>query len=248
MVEMVVRRVVAACAIMALATSSVAACALLVGDPQGFLLFEPDAAPDVNAGTDAIGSPVDAEADGPSETGPAGDEGMPEAGDAAPPSDGGPSDVWSDADAAVHCQIDPGDLITNGDFSQGDTDWAIVANTSGTIEGDAGVLCVAAVGGQETILAWTPGTNLTPNTYDFWYCAWTSEQSITVYATIGQSMPPNDPDYKVPAQTVTTSVHPITTQPFSISSSDTSAGLSFQFTPSVSQDVCFAAVSLVPAN
>jgi hypothetical protein len=149
----------------------------------------------------------------------------------------------------------PPNLITNGDFADGTAKWAIV---SGTAKESivAGYLCVAVAAANDTatiVLGWpepagSAGVPLSATgSYTFSYTAYATKASVTVAATVGDSV---GPDYlpvdfvsKTDAvkTTATTFTHPFTPA----SGADPSAGLSFGFVSNVAQSVCFANVSVV---
>lgn len=235
-----------ACVILGLTASSIAACALLVGPVDGRKLFETDAdqqaLDDVSSveASEAEASPLDA----PSEDQASADVdawGI-ETESAAPEAS---FDVWSEGG----CQPPPNNLIANGDFSQGVTYWALVNGGSGAsiIAPDGGPLCIQTAASNATIFAWTKGVPLSPDAYDFWYCAWTSEASISIYPVVGHSTYPNTQDYSGNIDTVTPAGGK-QDHPFALDAGDDSGGLSFSFTSPVDQQVCFQAVSLTVTN
>ncbi|HXX68474.1 MAG TPA: hypothetical protein VEK07_14895 [Polyangiaceae bacterium] len=238
-------RATLACVIMGLSACSVAACALLVGPVQGQQLLETeDSAAQAGGETSLIeAAPADAPPEDQADV--VTDTWVSDSESAAP--DTAPGDVWIDAGP---CQIPWNDLITNGDFSMGTNYWALVNGTSGAsiVLPDAGGLCVQTTAGDLAILGWTKGVGLPPNSYDFWYCAWTSGESISVYPVVGHSSYPNTQDY-YGLDTVTTAVQELDHQ-FTLDGGDwdDSGGLSFQFTSPVNQQVCFLAVNLSVRN
>lgn len=240
---------------MGLSACSVAACELIVGPPIDRELFPDEASapePDAEAST-AEGSTSDAsgEAAAVADAADAGD--AADAADAADSpeesSDGGPAvDAPADAPADGPCQPGAGNLITNGNFSEGTTDWGIVSGLNGTLVADAGadMLCVSVPAGQEAGLAWLPGAQLACGSYSFSYSAVASQEGgFSIAVTVGHSSYPFQQDASW-SDGVTTSWQEYQ-HPSSVpggEDGDTSAGLSFEFTSPVAQEVCFKDVSL----
>jgi len=180
--------------------------------------------------------------------------------DGVSPSDGSHgTDVAQGTDAAQTMQDTGGagtNLITNGDFSMGQTDWAIVSGT-GTISTPTGQLCVSVASGQVAILGWpeTPGAPNLPLTagasYTLSYMAMATP-AVIVDAKVGHTTSPYTADFETPtgSDAVTTSFtsfeHPFTapTNP-----AETSAGVAFQIpqtgNAAAAEMVCFEMVSLV---
>ena len=245
MFGMGIGRATLACVIMGLSVCSVAACALLVGPVEGEALLETaDSSPQSDEVAAVEASPTDAPSE--DEEASVADTSWTADSEGATP-DAAPGDVWSDAGP---CQISSNDLITNGDFSMGVDYWAIVYGPGYIVTPDGGPLCVETTGGQYAILAWTKGVALPPDSYDFWYCAWASQQSVTINPVVGHSLPPNTQDYgEGVADTVTTGGGKQDHQ-FALDGGDwdDSGGLSFQISSQIDQQVCFQSVNLSVLN
>jgi hypothetical protein len=161
----------------------------------------------------------------------------------------------SSSDSSAPPPPPPTNLITNGNFVQGTTDWAIVSGTA-TVSIVAGDLCVAVAAANDTtmiVLGWpepsgSVGVPLSATgSYTFSYTAHATKADVTINATVGDSVGPDylPVDFESKTDPVTTTastfIHPFTPA----SGADTSAGLSFLFVSNVAQSVCFANVSLV---
>jgi hypothetical protein len=152
----------------------------------------------------------------------------------------------------------PGNLILNGDFSQGGNFWSIVSGT-GTPTANNGALCVFVGAQTYAILGWpepqgTLGPPLTPGAmYTFSYMA-QATPAVAIDAKVGHSMSPFTADYETPAG-VGDAV-PASFMMFShtfmapTSPAETSVGIAFQIPASGSttsvEQVCFKNVSLAP--
>jgi hypothetical protein len=147
-------------------------------------------------------------------------------------------------------------LVVNGNFSMGQTDWAIVSGT-GTISTPTGQLCVAVATGQMAILGWpeSAGANgpaLSPGaSYTLSYMAMATA-AVTVDAKVGHTSAPYTADFETPtgSDAVTTSFSTFT-HTFTAPSApaETSAGIAFTI-PQTGQlaaadTVCLENVSLV---
>jgi hypothetical protein len=146
-------------------------------------------------------------------------------------------------------------LITNGNFSMGQTGWAIVGGT-GTITTPAGQLCVAVASGQMAVLGWpeptgTPGLALVDGaSYTLSYSAMATP-AVTVDAKVGHTTTPFTADFETAAgsdavtSSFTSFVHPFTAP----TNPETSAGIAFMIPQmgmaSNAEMVCFESVSLV---
>jgi hypothetical protein len=149
----------------------------------------------------------------------------------------------------------PTNLIRNGNFAQGTTDWAIRSGTA-TAAIVAGDLCVAVTGANDTttiVLGWpeppgSAGAALSATGfYAFSYTAHATEADVTINAIVGDSVGPNylPVDFESKPELVTTTATTFT-YPFTPAhGADASAGISFSFVSKVAQSVCFANVSLV---
>jgi hypothetical protein len=160
----------------------------------------------------------------------------------------------SDTGVADSGKPPPVNLIINGNFTEGTTDWGIVDGTA-TISIVGGELCVAVTAANDAttvVLGWpepegTAGLPLSgTESYTFSYTAHATREAVTINATVGDTLPPNySVDFEsgtdAVATTATTFVHPFTPA----SGTDNSAGLSFSFVSKVPQSVCFTTVSLV---
>jgi hypothetical protein len=176
-------------------------------------------------------------------------------------SDSGGSDAVAKTDSASSTDSSPPppppptNLITNGNFTEATTDWAVVDGTA-TESIVAGDLCVAVTAANETttiVLGWpepagTAGVPLSATgSYTFSYTAHTTNAvGVTMDAKVGHTVAPYLPvDFESQTDpvrtTATTFTHPFTPA----SGADTSAGLAFSFVSGVAQSVCFANVSLV---
>lgn len=238
---MVVRRAASACAMVVVSACSLVACALLVGPPDPQVVFPTQDASSSTVDVD-VSSLIDASMDDQATGDATSEDETPR-----PIVDSSPMDVVPPGP----CVVGPMDLITNGDFSEGGAGWSLITS-AGTIIADAGPdqLCVDAPAGQSVQLAWTPGTSLDtgPALYSFTYCARTSEVGLTINAIVGHSVYPNMPvDYSGTDQATTTWPGAAFTHPVA-GGNDDSAGLSFGFTSTVEQQVCFAAVSLTAST
>lgn len=167
----------------------------------------------------------------------------------SPPSDDGGSSV-TDAPAADESTPTPGtNLITNGDFSQGQTLWGLVSG-SAPIAVNNGELCVTLSANSGVTLAWPqqatmPAPVLSMSaSYTFSYKARASQMPVTVDAKVGHTESPFTADFETGNDGVTTSLQTFTHM-FTPPQDDSSTGLAFSFSSPVMQDVCFQSVSLV---
>jgi hypothetical protein len=149
-------------------------------------------------------------------------------------------------------------LITNGDFSMGTSDWVPMPIADGTLATHPGPppqLCVAVPSGEMVVLAWTPGVMLSPGaTYTFTYSAMATP-AVTVDAKVGHSSSPYTADFETPSgsDAVSTSfntfVHSFTAPTSPV---ETSAGIAFGIPQTgnvgAAETVCFEEVSLVLQN
>jgi hypothetical protein len=144
-----------------------------------------------------------------------------------------------------------GNLVTNGDFSQGMTCWAVQGGSakSGYPSDATPYLCVTMNSGTQYIIGWTPPSALdlpAGNSYTLSYKGWTTGAAQSVEPKVGLSKPPYTPDLDVnnpqdSLQTTKTFTHTFTT-----GNEDPSAGIAFVFTASISGiDICFDDVTLV---
>jgi Carbohydrate binding domain len=143
-------------------------------------------------------------------------------------------------------------VVTNGDFSQGATNWAIVAgNGTFTASGGKGCVAVGATQLNQTVtLGWPepPGSAgavlLSGTSYTFSYSASSMAAPISIDAKVGQTTSPYTADFETGADAVTTQVTPFS-HTFTASPGDPSAGVAFAFTAAAPETVCFQNVSLV---
>jgi hypothetical protein len=211
-----------------------------------------DAAPDrvTEAGPDRV---VDAGPDEVTETGPdRGTEAGPDQVAEVGPDEAAEAALDADASDSSDSVAAPTNLITNGNFSMGQTDWVIQG--SGTITTPAaGQLCVSVVAGQTTILAWTPGKIALSMgaSYTFSYSAKASP-AVTVDAKIAPSMNPFTPtDFETPSgsDAVSTSFSAFAHTFAEPNPNETSAGVAFTIpqpgNTANAGTVCFESVSLV---
>ena len=145
-------------------------------------------------------------------------------------------------------------LIANGDFSSGDTDWSsdVASLTHST---STGAYCITVPSGQVVNIGWpnppAVALNLPAGSgYTLSYQASSSGPlSITVSAKVGLSVSPYTADFQGATNTPGTSLQTYT-ESFSIANADTMAGLALIVTPAVSagktSNVCFDNVFLVP--
>lgn len=144
-------------------------------------------------------------------------------------------------------------LLTNGDFSNGDADWSSdVASLSHSTS--TGAYCVTVPSGQVVTLGWpnSPAAPLnlaTGSSYLISYQASSSGPlSVTVSGKVGLSVSPYTADFQGASNTPGSSFQTYTAT-FSVGSADTMAGLALTVTASVSNgqtsNVCFDNVSLV---
>ena len=141
-------------------------------------------------------------------------------------------------------------LITNGDFSDGSTNWQITQADIGVTFGmSAGSYCVSLPSYSEAYFGW--GNSLTSVAiaasygYTFSYTVSSSDSLYSFQAKIGHTVTP----YTVVYSTTTDSPGPTPstfTHNFTPASSDTSAGIAFYlYAYSTGATVCFDDVSLV---
>jgi hypothetical protein len=143
-----------------------------------------------------------------------------------------------------------GNLVTNGDFSQGNAAWGISSGTA-TIGVTNGELCVSA-GSGSIVLGWpqAPATALmltSGSSYEFSYGARTMQGNLMVEAKVANSMSstnymPVDSD----SMDAVTSTAKTFTHSFTPSTTDPSAGIAFIFSLGNGQQACFTNVSLIP--
>jgi hypothetical protein len=166
----------------------------------------------------------------------------PQTSDAPPTSEAGGNDTGSTST----------NLITNGNFSNGTTDWTL-QNGAGTAAVASGQLCVTGIT-SSVLLTWpttgVPGAALTAGaSYTFSYMAMATVP-LTVDAKVGETNTPYNADFDTTAgmdavtTTLTTFTHTFTEGP-----GDTSAGIAFTIpqggsVPAGETMVCFANVSL----
>jgi hypothetical protein len=159
------------------------------------------------------------------------------------------------ADSESSTPPPPTNLITNGNFAAGTRDWAVVSGTASDFifHGD---LCVAVTAANDTttiVLGWpepagSAGVPLSATgSYTFSYTAYATMESVTVNATVGDSVGPNYKpiDFESSADAVTTSATVLTHPFIPANGADPSAGVSFSFVSKVAQWLCFSSVSLV---
>jgi hypothetical protein len=165
-------------------------------------------------------------------------------------------DSTASSSGAGETSLGPGNLVTNGDFSQGTNLWGIVSG-AGTPTATGGSLCVTVSASGLAILGWpepqgTPGPPLVPGaTYMFTYMA-QATPPIAIDAKVGHSMSPYTADFETPTggDPVTTG-YTTFTHMFNAPTSpaETSAGIAFQIPSSGSttgaEQVCFKNVNLV---
>jgi hypothetical protein len=146
-------------------------------------------------------------------------------------------------------------LVTNGSFADGTTDWGITYGTA-TVSIVGGDLCVAVAAANDTttiVLGWpeptgTAGVPLSATgSYTFSYTAHATKEAVTMDAKVGDTVGPNFlpvdfvSETDAVATTATTFTHPFTPA----SGADPTAGIAFTFVAGVAQSLCFANVSLV---
>jgi hypothetical protein len=169
------------------------------------------------------------------------------------------ADVGPEADAPENEADATGpNLITNGDFSMGMSDWVPKPMADGTLTilpGPPKQLCVAVPSGEMVVLAWTPGVMLSPGaTYTFTYSAMATP-AVTVDAKVGHSSSPYTADFETQSgsDAISTSfntfVHSFTAPTSPV---ETSAGIAFGIPQAgnvgAAETVCFEEVSLVLQN
>jgi hypothetical protein len=146
----------------------------------------------------------------------------------------------------------PANVVTNGDFSQGATNWSIVAgNGTFTASGGKGCVAVDATQLNQTVtLGWpeppgSPGAVLLPgDSYTFSYSAASTTAPVSLDAKVGQTTSPYTADFETASDPVTTTAGPFS-HTFTASTGDPSAGIAFAFMATAPETVCFQNVSLV---
>jgi hypothetical protein len=140
------------------------------------------------------------------------------------------------------------ELISNGDFSNGTTDWTV---NGGTLAVTNGQLCTTAGNNANAIAIWpdngaTKGTKLASGeTYTLSYQATVTAGSVSQFVvTVGQAVSPYNADAQFngdkPATTQMTFTHT-----FTMTTTDFAAGLAFSFVATGSgATVCLDNVSL----
>ncbi len=167
-----------------------------------------------------------------------------------PPAEAGPSEGGGGGSEGGVA----GNLVTNGDFSQGMSDWAVQggSNASGFPSAATPYLCVTLNNNVSYVIGWTPPSplDLPPGTsYTLSYKAWTTgSTAVDVEAKVGLSYSPYTADLDVNSpqdsvQTSQTFVHTFTT-----TTDDPSAGIAFLVVGSSAtsgNNICFDDVTLV---
>jgi hypothetical protein len=138
-------------------------------------------------------------------------------------------------------------LVTNGDFSQGQAGWDVVYGP-GMAMVTSGELCVSGAG-TLTILGWpepsgTTGVALAAAAYTLSYSARVQggNGNVAIEAKVGQTAPPNNADFDTTMDSASATSMTFS-HTFTPPAADSSAGLAFSFSaPGAS--VCFKNVSL----
>lgn len=150
-----------------------------------------------------------------------------------------------------------GNLITNGDFSQGMNYWHVEqgSNKSGYPSAATPYLCVTLSNGPTYIVGWDPTLTGNPPldlpqgaTYTLSYKAWTTGMEVDVEAKVGMTGQPYTPDLDVANPKDSVQASQVFNHTFTMATTDSSAGIAFVFTGTTSNsgiDVCFDDVSLV---
>jgi hypothetical protein len=155
---------------------------------------------------------------------------------------------------AVESGGPPGNLVTNGDFSQGMTDWNVQggSNKTGYPSAATPYLCVTLSNGANYVVGWSP---LPPfplpagTSYTFSYKAWTTGIAVSVEAKVALSYSPYTADLDVSNPQDSVSTSQTFTHPFTTTAEDPSVGIAFLFDGTSANsgiDVCFDDVTLVP--
>ncbi len=141
-------------------------------------------------------------------------------------------------------------LIDNGDFSSGTTNWTLSTYSGASIAVSGGALCVSLTDYGYGTLGWGGATLSTPlsagTSYTFSYTAWVTTGTLyTFTAKVGHSVSPYTADFTTsldaPSATSTDFVHT-----FTQTAADTGAGIGFSIEAySASATVCLQNVSLV---
>ncbi|MGA2447910.1 MAG: hypothetical protein ABTD50_04455 [Polyangiaceae bacterium] len=148
----------------------------------------------------------------------------------------------------------PGNLVTNGDFSQGMDYWNVQggSSASGYPSDATPYLCVTLNNGASYVVGWTPSPSfpLPVGSYAFSYKAWTTGTAVSVEAKVADSISPFQPvdfDQNNPQDSVSTSQ--VFTHSFTTTAVDPNVGIAFLFdgaSANAGINVCFDDVTLVP--
>ena len=142
----------------------------------------------------------------------------------------------------------PGNIVANGDFSQGMTNWNVQggSNKQGYPSDATPYVCVTMNSGTQYVVGWNSPTTLDlppGNSYTLSYKGWTTGAAQSVEAKVGLSYSPYNADLDATDSIQTSQVF---THKFTIGNDDPSAGVAFVFTASNSGiDICFDDVTLV---
>ena len=161
---------------------------------------------------------------------------------AGAPSTGGTDSLGTGGSAAA------GNLIPNGDFSQGSTGWKLEG--SGTMAVTDGAMCVALDSADEVSLGWPPDASSAAKLdggtkYTLSYRAKSSDSKIGVTAKVGHAADPWT-TLMEESDTVGSSWGPLS-HTFTPESTDDAAGVVFKMS-GAKGEVCFADVVLKPAQ
>jgi hypothetical protein len=135
-----------------------------------------------------------------------------------------------------------GNLIVNGDFSNGATNWHVQDGT-GTVNG-AGAYCVSNPGAA--LIGWegTPGSLLMLRMGTSYRLSYQASGSGTVNVKIGLAVAPYTSDFEG-SNSLSSSLQTFT-HTFTCPNNDINTGMAFTFSNAGSSTVCIDNVSLVP--
>lgn len=167
--------------------------------------------------------------------------------EAGPATEAGASDATTGGGA---------NLVTNGDFSQGDMYWLVLLNFDAGIANYTvvnGALCVTTSTSASITVGYPTDLSkafsvVSGTMYNFSYTAWSSPSTTMVGAKIGQAQSPFTQDIQA---TDTVGLTPQTySHTFTAAHADSVAGLVFIMQPpfqaTTTNQVCFANVSVAP--
>jgi hypothetical protein len=149
-----------------------------------------------------------------------------------------------------------GNLIVNGDFSNGQTDWGVTVQAGGLasqIYVITGQLCFSLAANTTVTIGWPtdPSTAFAIRSgvkYQLSYDASTVVQLTSFEAKVGQAVPPyTGTDYRV-NETVFTGSAQTFTHTFTAAADDLQAGLAFNVVSATGTNLCLGAVSLGIVN